>query len=67
MDRKLHDRAECLNEIVPGKICGAHLEAGQTWCPVCGERTTTRRIGGSRDVLRYHRQRSEPRRHPRAG
>ena len=37
-------RVECLNQIRPGKICGAHLPAGKTWCPVCGERTTTRRV-----------------------
>ena len=37
-------RAECLNQIRPGKICGAHLAAGKTFCPVCGEKTTTRRI-----------------------
>lgn len=38
------DRVECLNEIRPGKICGTHLTPGMTWCPVCGERTMTRRI-----------------------
>ena len=43
---QLQVRAECTNEIRPGKICGAHLSEDQTWCPVCGEPTMTRRIGG---------------------
>jgi hypothetical protein len=38
-------RVECLNQVRPGKICGAHLPEGQTWCPVCGERTATRLVG----------------------
>lgn len=38
------NRAECLNQIRPGKICGAHLAAGKTFCPVCGEKTITRPV-----------------------
>jgi hypothetical protein len=45
---ELQVRAECTNEIRPGKMCGAHVAEGQTWCPVCGEATRTRRIGGFR-------------------
>ena len=41
---KLQVRAECTNEIRPGKICGAHVAEDQTWCPVCGEPTMTRRV-----------------------
>ena len=37
-------RVECLNQIRPGKICGAHLTEGRTFCPVCGEKTTTRPV-----------------------
>jgi hypothetical protein len=44
-------RVECLKQIRLGlgRICGAHLREDQTWCPVCGEPTTTRPLesGGS--------------------
>jgi hypothetical protein len=43
------ERVECLNEIRPGKICGAHLTSGMTWCPVCGEPTLTRRVASGND------------------
>ena len=49
------DRVECLNEIRPGKICGAHLPAGKTWCPVCGAPTKTRRIASRPEDSREER------------
>ena len=45
------NRVECLNQIRPGKICGAHLTEGTTFCPVCGEKTTTRRISSVYEVV----------------
>ena len=37
-------RVECLNEIQPGKICGAHRMAGQVCCSVCGAPSRTRPV-----------------------
>jgi hypothetical protein len=37
-------RVECLNEIRPGKICGAHRLADQVCCSVCGEPSRTRPV-----------------------
>jgi len=37
-------RVECLNEIQPGKICGAHRLAGQVCCSVCGAPSRTRPV-----------------------
>jgi hypothetical protein len=37
-------RVECLNEIQPGKICGAHRLAGQLCCSVCGTPSRTRPV-----------------------
>lgn len=51
------NRVECLNQIRPGKICGAHLTEGRTFCPVCGEYTTTRRIDSDYEVNRVLRVR----------
>jgi hypothetical protein len=52
------NRVECLNEIRPGKICGAHLAPGKTFCPVCGEKTTTRRIDSLYDLVHEPQMRS---------
>ena len=54
-----NDRVECLNEIRPGKICGAHISAGRSWCPVCGEPTRTRRVNGSYEVSQERLARRE--------
>ena len=51
------NRVECLNQIRPGKICGAHLAEGKTFCPVCGENTTTRRIDSVYEVAHAGRPR----------
>ena len=40
----LPGRVECLNEIQPGKICGAHRLADQVWCSVCGAPSRTRPV-----------------------
>ena len=53
------DRVECLNEIRPGKICGAHISAGRSWCPVCGEPTRTRRVNASYEVTVERRYRAD--------
>jgi hypothetical protein len=37
-------RVECLNEIHPGKICGAHRMAGELCCSVCGAPSRTRPV-----------------------
>ena len=39
-----HNRVECLNEIRPGKICGAHRAADDPRCHVCGRLTKTRHV-----------------------
>lgn len=52
---ELRVRAECTNEIRPGKICGAHVAEDQTWCPVCGEPTLSRRVGPSASSVRLAR------------
>ena len=42
-------RVECLNEIQPGKICGAHRMAGQVCCSVCGAPSRTRPVAVKED------------------
>jgi len=50
-------RVECMNLVRPGKICGAHLPEGRTFCPVCGEKTITRRVDEVYDLRRQPRVR----------
>ena len=45
-------RVECMNLVRPGKICGAHLPEGRTFCPVCGEKTITRPVDQVHEVGR---------------
>ena len=52
-------RMECLNEIRPGKICGAHLPPGQTFCHVCGEKAMTRRVGARYEIAAVPRVRRD--------
>jgi hypothetical protein len=40
----LSRRVECLNEILPGKICGAHRLSDQLRCSVCGAPSQTRPV-----------------------
>ena len=50
-------RVECMNLVRPGKICGAHLPEGRTFCPVCGEKTITRPVDDVYDLGREPRVR----------
>lgn len=43
-------RVECLNEIRPGKICGAHRLSNQSRCSVCGIPSRTRPVNAHRVV-----------------
>jgi hypothetical protein len=45
------NRVECLNQVRFGRICGAHLGEGQTWCPVCGAPTTTRPLDAAESLV----------------
>ena len=49
-------RVECLTEIHPGKICGAHRLSNQPRCSVCGVPSRTRPVNAHR-VVRSHRNR----------
>ena len=51
------NRVECMNIVRPGKICGAHLPEGRTFCPVCGEKTITRPVDQYYEVGREPRVR----------
>ena len=52
-------RVECLNQTRTGKMCGAHLTEGMTFCPVCGEKTTTRRLDPASEITSDPRTRRE--------
>jgi uncharacterized Zn finger protein (UPF0148 family) len=52
-------RVECLNRTRTGRICGAHLTEGMTFCPVCGEKTTTRPLDTAPEVAAEPRARRD--------
>ncbi len=44
LDHPWGRRVECLNEVRPGKICGAHRLAEQPCCGVCGASAPVRPV-----------------------